>query len=132
LNKKTEKEWKEQLSKIEYYVLREKGTEPPFSGEFWAHKEKGVYKCKGCGVVLFSSETKFPSGCGWPSFFDVVSRENIEEKIDRSHGKVRTEVLCKHCGSHLGHVFKDGPREKTGLRYCINSLALLFEKTTEI
>jgi len=83
-----------------------------FSGEFWNHKEKGVYKCKGCGVVLFSFETKFASGCGWPSFFDALSRENIEERIDRSHGMVQIEVLCKCCGSHLGHVFNDGPPEK--------------------
>ncbi|MCF2144751.1 MAG: peptide-methionine (R)-S-oxide reductase MsrB [Candidatus Heimdallarchaeota archaeon] len=131
MSKKIEMEWKKQLSKIEYQILREKGTEPPFSGEFWNHKEKGVYKCKGCGAVLFSSETKFASGCGWPSFFDALSRENIEERIDRSHGMVRIEVLCKCCGSHLGHVFNDGPPEKTGLRYCINSLALTFEKADD-
>ena len=126
---KTEEEWKKELSQIEYYVLREKGTERPFTGEYWNHKEKGVYKCRGCGIILFTSTTKFESGCGWPSFFDVIDKDKIIEKRDFSHGMIRTEVLCKNCGGHLGHVFKDGPRDKTGLRYCINSISLEFEKT---
>ncbi|MFW9923154.1 MAG: peptide-methionine (R)-S-oxide reductase MsrB [Candidatus Thorarchaeota archaeon] len=125
---KTEEEWKKELSQIEYYVLREKGTERPFTGEFWNHKEKGVYKCAGCGTVLFSSDTKFNSGCGWPSFYDALDKSKIEEKIDISHGMKRIEVLCKNCGGHLGHVFDDGPRDKTGLRYCINSVSLDFVK----
>ena len=125
---KTEEEWKEELSNFEYYVLREKGTERPFTGEFWNHTEEGVYKCRGCGMELFTSETKFKSGCGWPSFYDAIDKEKIEEKIDRTHGMVRIEVLCKNCGGHLGHVFNDGPRDKTGLRYCINSASLIFEK----
>ncbi|NHK32065.1 MAG: peptide-methionine (R)-S-oxide reductase MsrB [Asgard group archaeon] len=125
----TEEEWKKKLSKIEYKVLREKDTERPFTGEYWNHKEKGIYKCAGCGTELFSSNTKFASGCGWPSFYDAIDKSKIEEKIDRSHGMKRIEVLCKNCGGHLGHIFDDGPKDKTGLRYCINSVSLKFEKT---
>ena len=125
---KTEEEWKKELSKIEFYVLREKGTERPFTGEFWNHKEKGIYKCAGCGVELFSSDTKFDSGCGWPSFYDALDESKIEEKTDLTLGMRRIEVICKNCGGHLGHVFPDGPRDKTGLRYCINSVSLDFEK----
>ena len=124
----TEDEWKKKLSKEEYRVLREKGTERAFTGEYWNHKEKGTYRCAGCGVELFSSETKFDSGCGWPSFYDALDKDKIEEKVDLSHGMRRIEVLCKNCGGHLGHVFDDGPREKTGLRYCINSVSLDFKK----
>jgi peptide-methionine (R)-S-oxide reductase len=124
----TEKEWKKKLSKIEYYVLREKGTERPFTGEYWNHKEKGVYKCAGCGIELFTSDAKYASGCGWPSFYDAIDKDKIEEKIDLTHGMRRIEVLCKNCGGHLGHVFDDGPRDKTGLRYCINSVSIKFEK----
>jgi peptide-methionine (R)-S-oxide reductase len=124
----TEEEWKKKLSKIEYYVLREKGTERPFTGEYWNHKEKGIYKCAGCGAELFSSSTKYASGCGWPSFYDAIDKSKIEEKIDLTHGMKRIEVLCKNCGGHLGHVFNDGPFDKTGLRYCINSVSLKFEK----
>jgi len=126
---KTEEEWKKELSKLEYDVLRLKGTEKPFTGEFWDHKEKGIYKCAGCGTELFSSETKFVSGCGWPSYYDAIDKDKIEEKADRSLGMKRIEVLCKNCGGHLGHIFDDGPKDKTGLRYCINSVALDFEKT---
>jgi peptide-methionine (R)-S-oxide reductase len=126
---KTEEEWRKKLSKLEYHVLREKGTERPFTGEFWDHKEKGIYKCAGCGTELFSSETKFVSGCGWPSYYDAIDKNKIEEKVDRTLRMKRIEVLCKNCGGHLGHVFNDGPRDKTGLRYCINSAALDFEKT---
>lgn len=124
----TDEEWKKKLSKEEYWVLREKGTERAFTGEYWNHKEKGTYRCAGCGVELFSSETKFDSGCGWPSFYDALDKDKIEEKLDLSHGMRRIEVLCKNCGGHLGHVFDDGPRDKTGLRYCINSVSLDFEK----
>lgn len=127
--KKTDEEWKKELLKIEYYVLREKGTERPFTGEYWDHNEKGLYKCARCGTELFSSDTKFASGCGWPSYYDVMDKSKIEEKIDYSQGMMRIEVLCKKCGGHLGHVFNDGPREKTGLRYCINSVSLDFKKT---
>ena len=124
----TEEEWKKKLSKEEYHVLREKGTERAFTGKYWNHKEKGTYKCAGCDIELFSSETKFDSGCGWPSFYDALDKDKIEEKVDLSHGRGRIEVLCKNCGGHLGHVFEDGPRDKTGLRYCINSVSLDFEK----
>ncbi len=125
---KTNEEWKKELSKLEYDVLRMKGTERPFTGEFWDHKEKGIYKCAGCGTELFSSEAKFVSGCGWPSYYDAIDKSKIVEKKDRTHGMIRIEVLCKNCGGHLGHVFNDGPRDKTGLRYCINSASLIFEK----
>jgi len=125
---KTKEEWKKELSKLEYHVLREKGTERPFTGEFWDHKDKGIYKCAGCGTELFTSETKFVSGCGWPSFYDALDKSKIEEKVDLTHGMRRIEVICKTCGGHLGHVFNDGPRDKTGLRYCINSVSLNFEK----
>ncbi len=124
----TEEEWKENLSKEEYHVLREKGTERAFSGKYWNHKEKGTYKCAGCGVELFSSDAKFESGTGWPSFYEALDKDKIEEKVDLSHGMRRIEVVCKNCGGHLGHMFDDGPRDKTGCRYCINSLALKFEK----
>jgi len=124
----TEEEWKENLSKEEYHVLREKGTERAFTGKYWNHKEKGTYKCAGCGVELFSSDAKFESGTGWPSFYEALDKDKIEEKMDLSHGMRRIEVVCKNCGGHLGHMFDDGPRDKTGCRYCINSLALKFEK----
>ncbi len=126
--KLTDEEWKKKLSKLEYDILRKKETEHPFTGKYWDHKEKGVYKCAGCGTELFSSETKFISGCGWPSYFDTIDNDKIEKVIDRSHRMIRIEVICKTCGGHLGHVFDDGPRDKTGLRYCINSAALKFEK----
>lgn len=125
---KTEEEWKKELSKIEYHVLREKGTEQAFTGKYWDNKEKGTYKCAGCGAELFSSDAKFQSGSGWPSFYEALDKEKIIEKRDISHGMIRTEVLCKNCGGHLGHVFNDGPRDKSGLRYCINSVSLDFEK----
>lgn len=124
----TDEEWKKKLSKEEYRVLREKGTERPFSGKYWNHKEKGTYRCAGCGVDLFASKAKFDSGCGWPSFYEALDKDKIEEKLDLSHGTRRIEVVCKNCGGHLGHVFDDGPRDKTGLRYCINSVAIDFEK----
>ena len=118
--------WREKLTKEQYRVLREKGTEPPFTGKYWNNHEKGIYKCAACGEPLFGSETKFESGSGWPSFYAPVDGEKVEKKRDLSHGMIRTEVLCKNCKSHLGHVFKDGPKP-TGLRYCINSISLDFK-----
>lgn len=119
---KGEKEWKEKLKPWEYKILREKGTETPFSGEYVHEKRKGIYKCKGCGSKLFSSETKFDSGTGWPSF-DQALPGAVRFVDDSSHGMTRTEVVCAKCGSHLGHIFEDGPT-KTGKRYCMNSVCL--------
>ncbi|RBI64191.1 peptide-methionine (R)-S-oxide reductase [halophilic archaeon] len=118
-------EWREILSEEEYRVLREQGTEPRFSGEHLDRKEDGAYVCAGCGAELFDSETKYESGCGWPSFYDADDAK-VELRPDHSHGMERTEVVCANCGGHLGHVFDDGP-DPTGKRYCINSVALDFE-----
>lgn len=122
---KSDDEWREELDDEEYRILREAGTEPAFSGEYVDHKDDGSFVCAGCGVELFDSETKFDSGCGWPSFYDTDS-DRVETRRDTSHGMRRTEVLCAECGGHLGHVFEDGP-EPTGKRYCINSAALDFD-----
>ena len=124
---KDEGYWREHLTPDEYTVLREKGTERAFTGEYWNVWEEGSYHCRGCGEVLFQSDTKFDAGCGWPSFDRPASEGVVEESRDTSHGMIRTEVLCQKCGGHLGHVFPDGPTE-TGQRYCINSLSISLEK----
>ncbi len=123
---KTEEEWKNELTPEQYEILRNKGTEPAFSGQYVDNHEDGMYKCVACGSELFSSDTKFESGSGWPSFYDVATKGNVILKDDNSHGMERTEVICANCGGHLGHVFNDGPKDKTGQRYCINSCALEF------
>lgn len=124
---KTNQEWREQLTDQQYHILREAGTERPFTGEYVDTEEDGTYVCAACGNTLFSSETKFHSGSGWPSFWEVISKGNIELREDTSYGMRRTEVVCARCDGHLGHLFPDGPRDKTGLRYCINSAALDFQ-----
>lgn len=124
---KDDEYWREKLTPEEYHVCREKGTERPFSGEYWETTDDGVYNCRCCGEPLFLSDSKFDSGCGWPSFFRPANGDVIEEAQDLSHGMRRVEIMCKKCGCHLGHVFEDGP-EPTGLRYCVNSLSVKLEK----
>jgi peptide-methionine (R)-S-oxide reductase len=128
---KTNEQWKKELTPEQYRVLRESGTEPAFQGEYTDVTTDGIYTCAACDNQLFSSDNKFHSGCGWPSFDDIKNSDAIETRADESHGMHRIEVLCARCGGHLGHVFPDGPRDTTGLRYCINSVALDFKGTNE-
>lgn len=121
------KDWKSILTEEEYKIMREKGTERPFSGKYNLHFENGVYLCKGCGEPLFDSASKFDAGCGWPSFDKEIQQGKIKEVLDKSHGMIRVEIICANCDSHLGHVFNDGPTA-TGLRYCVNSVSLDFNK----
>ena len=125
-----DKKWKEKLSEQEYHVMRCGGTEPPFTGKYYKHDDKGTYNCNSCKEPLFKSDVKYDSGSGWPSFYDAIDKDKIKTKKDNSLGMVRTEILCGHCDGHLGHVFEDGPNP-TGLRYCVNSISLDFEKESK-
>jgi peptide-methionine (R)-S-oxide reductase len=123
---KTEEEWRNQLTEEQYWILREKGTERPYTGKYWNHKEKGMYHCAACGLELFSSETKYNAGCGWPSFYDAVNNGNVKTAKDITLGMMRIEIMCARCDGHLGHVFDDGPKP-TGMRYCVNSESVEFK-----
>lgn len=124
---KTEAQWKEQLTEEQFYVIRKKGTDRPYTGRYDQHWEEGTYECAACGNELFTSNTKFDAGCGWPSFYEALDKTKIVEKPDYSHGMKRIEILCARCGGHLGHVFDDGPTDKGGLRYCVNSTSIQFK-----
>lgn len=128
MTKKTDADYQKELSPMEYAVTRRKATEPPFTGRYWDHFEKGIYNCLCCGQPLFDSETKFDAGCGWPSYWQSITPEAIREERDTTHGMIRTEILCSQCDAHLGHVFDDGP-DPTGLRYCVNSASVKFNKS---
>jgi peptide-methionine (R)-S-oxide reductase len=125
---KTEEQWKKELTEEQFHVIRQKGTDRPYTGKYDQHWDSGTYECAACGAELFTSDTKFDAGCGWPSFYEALDKTKIIEHKDFSHGMVRTEVMCANCGGHLGHVFNDGPKDKTGLRYCINSTSINFYK----
>ncbi len=125
---RSDEEWKKILTAEEYHILREKGTEPPGSGELYHNQEHGTYMCRGCGAELFKSDAKYDSGSGWPSFWQAVDPTKIKTAVDTSFGTTRTEIMCARCGSHLGHIFDDGPKETTGKRFCVNSASLKFKK----
>jgi peptide-methionine (R)-S-oxide reductase len=126
-----DEDWKQRLSPEQYRILRRAGTEPAFTGKYWNHKEDGSYTCAGCGEELFRSDTKFESGCGWPSFWEAADPEKVELREDRSYGMTRVEVLCRRCGGHLGHIFNDAPSTPSGNRFCINSACLNFQPEPE-
>lgn len=125
---KTDEQWKQELTEEQFYVIRQKGTDRPHTGKYDQHWDSGTYECAACGNELFTSDTKFDAGCGWPSFYEALDKTKIIEKKDFAHGMIRTEILCANCGGHLGHVFDDGPKDKGGLRYCVNSSSIQFEK----
>ena len=125
---KSESEWQKELDAISYHVLREKGTERPFTGQYYLNKESGIYECKACGNGIFRSSAKYDSGCGWPSFTEPLSPDAIVVQMDYSHFMIREEILCAKCGGHLGHRFPDGPKDRGGIRYCINSVSMDFKK----